>query len=207
MLTNIQRMSHLRLLLRRRIMISMTYDYSTAALCGSIATDIVSKLKVHELEIAECSSFRFHMATTLGGAILILATLLTRSLSSLGLQDNRPLYAESFQDGVKLLKDLGINLPAARRVANDLEDIIKVVTSILDQQSLSSPESGFSNYVPPNMDSLFPYTAIDFMQQDELPDELLGEFIDNTGDSMMQPADWGYYNIQPTTNGYSVAWI
>jgi hypothetical protein len=193
-------------------MISLTYDGSTGALCGSVAVDIVSQLKLHNLEATQSSSFRFHMATTLGGAILILATLLSRPLSPIGLQDKQPIYAEAFQEGVRMLRDLSKYLQAARRIANDLKDIIQVVTSILDQPSPLEQQEGFISYVPANMDGLFQYGGVDIVQQAALPEELLWDFSDGAGGSMfhydaINSLDSWDYDLQPVANDYSVAWI
>jgi len=195
-------------------MISLTYDGSTGALCGSVAIDIVSQLKFHDVEATQSSSFRFHMATTLGGAILILATLLSRPLASIGLQDERPTYAEAFQEGVRMLRDLSKYLQAARRIANDLEDIIQVVTSILDQPPPSAQQEGFISYVPVNMDGLFQYGGVDIAQQGQatLPEELLWDFGNGAGGSMfhydaINSLDSWNYDLQPMANDYSVAWI
>lgn len=152
------------------------------------------------------------MATTLGGAILILATLLTRPLSTISLQDKQPIYAQSFRDTVEMLRGLSTNLQAARRITKDLEDIIDVVTSILDQPQPLEPQTGFMNYIPANMENLFPYGTVDFTPQAVLPDDQPGGFSNAAGGSMfdydaMTSLDSWDYDTQPTTNGYGVVWI
>jgi hypothetical protein len=193
-------------------MISLSYDSTTGALCGSIAIDIVSQLKDHDFETIQPSSFRFHMATTLGGAILILATLLIRPLSTIGLQQEQPIYAEIFQEGVKMLRDLSTRLQTARHIIDNLEDIIQVVTSILDHSQSPESHEGSVNHIPANMDTMFLYGATDFAQQAALLDDLLGNCIGSTGgdtsnhDGMHSLDSWDY-DLLPTTNGNSVAWI
>jgi hypothetical protein len=59
------RASHLRLLLRRRLMVDMTYSINDGRLCGRLAMDIVREIVPFRKEAAERSSFRFHMAVSL----------------------------------------------------------------------------------------------------------------------------------------------
>jgi len=196
------------------MMVSLTYDASTGRLCGELAIDIVQQIKIHNAETTQPSSFRFHMATSLGGAILILATLLTRPLSVIGLQDNQPAYAENFREGVAMLRDLATYLQAARRIADDLEDIIQVVTSVLNQARIA-PQEEFMSVVPANIDNLFPYGAIDFAQQTGLPDEHVsdgGGGASRSGSGMftydaLNSLDSWHNELQPTVNGYGVPWI
>jgi hypothetical protein len=133
------RFSHLRLLLQRRSMLNLSFDSSTGRLCGDLAIDIVQRLREHASETQAPTSFQLYMSLSIGGAILILATLLVRDLTHIGLQDNTSAYAESFRVAVSLLNDLA-HLPIARRVADDLTDVAQVVTTVLNQPGIAYPE-------------------------------------------------------------------
>jgi hypothetical protein len=107
------RAAHLRLLLRRRLMVSMNFSAADGRLCGNLAMDIVKQISQHSNEAGEQSSFRFHMAVSLGSALLILSTLLCRGL--VDLQNFYAQYSEAFRTGLTLLRQLGKGLHAARR--------------------------------------------------------------------------------------------
>lgn len=200
-------MNHLRLLLHRQTMVTLSYDVATGRLCGELAIDIVRKISQHDNETSEPSSFRFHMATSLGGAILILATLLVRPVLPLGLEEHHTAYAESFRQGLTILRKLTVYLQAARRIANDLEDIIHVVLLVLNQ-SLLAPRDNFAAALPTNMDDLFPYTSVDFAQQSGL---INPQFNDGHGsgdyDGTNTMDSWDT-ELQPlASNGYGVPWL
>lgn len=142
-------------------MVSLTYNTYDGSLSGDLAKDIVQEIQAHAAESIRPSSFRFHMAISLGGAIIILAALLCRDLSAIHLNENRPEYAESFRQALNLLRGLAVNLHAARRILGDLEDIIKVVELIQDGQSQEISRAG---EVALNVDDLFPYGAVNFGQ-------------------------------------------
>lgn len=157
------RVAHLRLLLRRRLMVSLTYSAHDGRLCGEIAIDIVRMISQRSSEATEESSFRFHMAVSLSGALLILGTLLCRRLSELELQDNYTAYAEAFRQGLALLRKLGTGLFAARRVLDDLKETISFVTALIDQPA-PTPQQPLMR-MPSNTEQLFPYGAVDFNHQ------------------------------------------
>lgn len=157
------RVAHLRLLLRRRLMVSLTYSPHDGRLCGDLAIDIVRLVAQRASEATEASSFRFHMAVSLSGALLILGTLLCRRLSELGLQDNYTAYAEAFRQGLALLRELGTGLFAARRVLDDLKETISFVTALIDQPA-PTPQQPLMR-MPSNIEQLFPYGAVDFNHQ------------------------------------------
>ncbi|KAF2472467.1 uncharacterized protein BDR25DRAFT_302638 [Lindgomyces ingoldianus] len=211
------RLNHLRLLLRRRTMVRLKYDGSTGRLCGDLAIDIVQRIKAHTPEAKAPSSFRFHMTASLGSAILILATLLVRDLASIGLQDKQSAYADSFRDGVSILHDIAIYLQAARRVADDLKDIVHVVTAVLSQQQ---GQDGVitQNVIPLNIDDLFPYSTLDFAQQGgwgEYHGSLGMAGWNGTGgtgaaggmDNQMTNLDSWDFELQPHSGGHGVPWI
>lgn len=219
------RLNHLRLLLRRRTMISLRYDGSTGRLCGDLALANTQLIKSHAVDAKGPSSFRYHMAASLGGSILILATLLVRDLSSIGLQDQQAAYADSFQDALAILQDLSLYLQAARRVLDDFRDIVNVVTTILNQQQNSAKGQGQTqghdslqsgNLFPTNIDDLFPYGTLDFAQQAGagLSDtgrvgsggDAHGQWI-GSGANIEGTDSWDF-ELQPTGGGgYGVPWI
>ena len=206
-------MNHLRLLLRRRDMVSLIYDASTGRLCGELAIDIVQQLKQHAGEATQPSSFRFHMATSLGGALLILATLITRDLSPIGLELNLPSYVEKFQEATTMLHDLAIHLQAARRIVHDLRDITDVARTIIDGRATEPLEDPVWA-VPEDFDGLFPYGSLDFALQAGVPDP--GEACslhtesrrnDTVRQNAFSPMGSWDSELQQATNGYGAPWI
>lgn len=193
-------------------MVSLAYDTNTGKLCGELAIDIVQRIKPHSAEASQPSSFRFHMAASLGGAILILATLLSRSLASIGLEENIQAYAENFRLGVTILHDLAIYLQAARRMADDLKNIIQVVMTILDQSHLT-PLTESSHLLPSNIDTLFPYGAVDFAQQANMDfSQANHAWTGADGNEVFSheaftSLDSWENELQPMINGYGVPWI
>ncbi len=196
-------------------MVSLTYDGSTGRLCGDLAIDTVQQISSFKHEISGPSSFRFHMAFSLGNAILVLATLLCRPLTTIGLQDNQPIYAENFQQGMAMLRDLAIYLEAARRIIDDLEDIVQVVETVLNQSPLMVQED-LMNIIPENIDHLFPYSEVDFAQQARPIGENLagdGAWVSGNGDGgsynqgLSSLLDWWDDDLQPPINGYGAPWI
>ena len=129
----------------------------------------VRLIKVHDADARSPSGFRFFMTASLGGSILILATLLARDLASIGLQDQQQAYAQSFRDAIGILHDLATYLRAARRVVDEFRDIVNVVTTILNQQQgIGNGQEGQPappTMFPANLDDLFSYGALDFAQQ------------------------------------------
>jgi hypothetical protein len=174
--------------------------------------EVVQEIQKYRSDITEPSSFRFHMATSLGSAILILATLLSRQLSAIGLQDQQPAYAESFRGAVVILHDLAIYLQAARRMANDLKDIIDLITKLLNQSSIAMQED-IMNTMPDNIDDLFPYDAVDFAQQKRPHMELTGNGGGgdiNSGSLGYDALDWSNgwdFDFQQSATGYGAPWI
>jgi hypothetical protein len=203
----VTRFNHLRLLLRRRAMVSLTYDATTGSLCGNLAVETVDQIALHKLDIPQQSSFRFHMAVSLGGAILVLATLLCRDLTTIGLQSQRTRYAESFHNATQMLNELSTYLNAAKRIAEDLASITQVVNSVNTQSIAQGPR--YTN-IPDDLDAMFPYGAIDFAQQhDTLQDPPSVTSHAGSGalnfDAFASLDSWEHdYNV---TTGYGVPWI
>lgn len=151
-------MNHLRLLLRRKTMISLCYSSVDGIVCGDVAMDIVNELQPHALKAQTPSPMRFHMAFSLGGAVLILATLLCRDLSAVRLQGHRASYVESYRQGMNMLQDIASYLIAARRILADLKEITQVADMLLENTPLQGPD--FAGIVPPNVEDLFPYGSL-----------------------------------------------
>ena len=208
------RVAHLRLLLRRRLMVSLTYSPHDGRLCGEIAMDIVRMIAQRSSEATEASSFRFHMAVSLSGALLILGTLLCRRLSELGLQDNYPAYAKAFRQGLALLRELGTGLFAARRVLDDLKETISFVTALIDQPA-PAPQQPLMR-MPSNTEQLFPYGAVDFNHQSGAgyPYEAMqaNDMRQNVGFTGRENGYNGWDPAHPEaqqqqSTGYGVPWI
>ncbi|KAF2194024.1 hypothetical protein K469DRAFT_617820 [Zopfia rhizophila CBS 207.26] len=201
------RLNHLRLLLRRRTMVSLKYDGNTGSLCGDLASDIVQKIKAHSPEARIPSSFRFHVTASLGSALLILTTLLVRDLAPIGLQDRQPAYAESFREGIAILNDLAAYLQVARRVTEDLKDIVQVVTSMLEQRQVVLHNQQDGGSATSNITNLFPYTALDSVQQAGLNEYQGGFGIWNGADAPLGSSETWDFEVQPARGGYGVPWI
>lgn len=185
------RLNNLRLLLRRKDMLSLKYDGGLGRMCGDLAIDTVERVKAHAPEAKIPSSFRHQMTAALGGAILILSTLLVRDLPSLGLQDKGAAYAESFRDAVGVLQDLAMYLQVARRVADDFKDVIHVVTAILN--------GGPPDLMPATFDHLFPYQVLDFAEQQGS--------VSDTGTWTGGENDSWDVEIQPSSGAHGVPWM
>lgn len=150
------RLDYLRILLYRSTMVSLNYDGNTGHLCGDLAMDTISRLKPFDLDAKSGNTFRFHMAVSLGSAILILSTLLIRDLSPIGLDGMHAVYADSFREGIAILQDLAIYLQVARRIMDDLKDVANAVTTILNE----GPGAA-SHLLGPDLGQLFPYGEVE----------------------------------------------
>lgn len=127
----------LRLLLYRRTMISLEFDQATAELCGDLAVEIVESMERHEESITERTSFRFHMTSVLGGAIIILASILAHDFAAksnptpvIDLREKLPYYFPAFTKAVYMLKELGKSIQLARRVVSELDELVEVVLKV-----------------------------------------------------------------------------
>lgn len=212
-------MNHLRLLLRRRRMVSLNYGTMDGFVCGGVAMDIVQDIQTYAMEADKPSSYRFHMAFSLGGAIVVLATLLCRDLSTVDLDRHRPSYTESYHLGMSMLRDLAATLPSARRILDDLRKIVEVVDLVLqDRTSGVLHHEDFTNLVPPNMDDLLPYsllasgTDMDINQPDQtcvtgnmgMPEV---EFISHRHMTPKAWDSWDSFELMMTPGGQGVPWV
>lgn len=202
------RISHLRLLLRRRLMVTLTYGQQDGRLCGELAIDIVQQVLQHHREARQPSSFRFHIAVSLGGALMILATLLCRPLAQVGLQDCQPAFADNFRNGYALLQDVSTTLQAARRIVDDLKDITSVVMALINQPN-TAPQQAPTNY-PTNIDKLFAYGPLDFVPQSGYPYETYQVANGPDGDAYNFDG-WNTYDVAAGADlqnpGQTGAWL
>lgn len=200
-------------------MVSLCYDAHDASVCGDLAKEIVEEIHAHASEITKPSSFRFHMAISLGGAVIILATLLCRDLSAICLEGSQPTYAKSFRAGIAMLRDLAINLRAARRLMEDLKDIINVVELVLNNDRTGlSPRGDSINVNPRCIDNIFPYSAIYIGPDIQLPNMdtiypdppiITGSIGNGAGDHDILGSLWNSWDDEflSTQQGPGIPWI
>ena len=182
--------------------------------------EIVRDMQAHVAEISQASSFRFHMATALGGAIIILATLLSRDLSELGLLERHASYAESYKQGISILRELAVNLDCAVRIIEDMRNILRVVDLVLQQNhSPGAMQNGaLMDVVPANMDELFPYDPTN--SNNLFMAESLGSFggLEASAEHTSLHQQLGHHGATPiwdvwgdalprTSGGYGVPWV
>lgn len=154
-------LDQLRLLLFRQTLLSLQYDTETARMCGDLAIKIVQRAKAHTSDANDPLSFRHHMASSLGSAMLTLMVLLFRDMPYISLNDHSTTQLEeAYNDANTILTDLASSLGLARRIKNDFADI-----EAARQQAMSSAEFGFGGTVAADMKELFPYTSLDFAHQ------------------------------------------
>lgn len=193
-------------------MVSLNYDAATGLLCGTLATEMVNQLQAHRHEIHEPSSFRFHMSTSLGGALLILATLLSRDLSTIGLQSHCGQWAAAFNTAIEMLDELGKTLGAARRITGDLENVVTSVKSIRSRPPVST-QSNTTDLTLRDFDTVFSCADQEFPRRTTVS---LGPAVPDTASQAQYPAfdyevfasvdNWDTY-FQPDVNGYGVPWL
>ncbi|GAB7360902.1 hypothetical protein MBLNU230_g0888t1 [Neophaeotheca triangularis] len=202
------RISHLRLLLRRRLMVTLQHGSQNGRLCGELAIDIVQRVLQHHRDARQPSSFRFHMAVSLGGALMILATLLCRPLTELGLQDCQAAFADHFRSGYALLQEVSSTLQAARRTVDELKDITSVVMTLINQPTAAPHQMPIS--YPPNMDKLFAYGPLDFVPQSGYPYETYQVANGRDGDAYIYDG-WNTFDVATGGDlqnpGQAVAWL
>jgi hypothetical protein len=154
-------LDQLRLLLFRQTMLSVRYDTDIARLCKDIAINIVQRVKSHKGDVGEPTSFRFPMASSLGGAMLILATLLFREMPYVASDDRSPIYPEeAYGDATSILASLASGLALARRIKNDFSEV-----ESLHQQTVDPTELNLGHDYPADTKHIFPYTSLDFTHQ------------------------------------------
>lgn len=138
-------------------MVSLSYTATDGRVGGDVAIDIINDLRTHTTEAQNASSLRFHMAFSLGGAVLILATLLCRDLSVIRLQEQRPAYIEAYKLGMSILRNISSHLHTANRILEDLKDITSVVDMLLESSGPGPAElQNFQDVIPGNIEDLFP---------------------------------------------------
>ncbi|KAJ4298829.1 hypothetical protein N0V90_004071 [Kalmusia sp. IMI 367209] len=152
-------LSQLRLLLFRQAMLSLQYDAEIGRTCGDIALTIVQRAELHAGDTKLPTSFRFHIATSLGSAILNLSTLLTRNLVAVGLNEHRADYLQGYRDALSVLADLTPGLALARRIRKDFVKLEPILN--LDDIDVFQ----IQHIIPANIKDIFPYTSLDFARQ------------------------------------------
>lgn len=187
--------------------------------------DMVRDIHSYAREADKPSSYRFHMAFSLGSAIIILAALLCRDLTTIGLQEHRLAYTESYRLGMSTLQELSVHLCEAGRIMDNLKDIANVVDLVLQHQNPDALENGnFTDLIPANMDDLFPLGAMDYSHMDMttgdfeplyvagdgvgLSGELNTGSIQNYRDSIEGGGDsWDHFELLRTTGEHGVPWV
>lgn len=175
------RLSSLRLLLFRQLMLSLKYDAEHARLCSDLAIDIVQRIRKYKSDMIQPDSFRFHMATSLGSALLILGTIVVRDLETTGLDQRWFDCADVFKEAKTLLQDLSHHHAVARRIQEDLKDILEAVQAMFTYQNQQTTQDEYSlpqHVLPANIATLFPYTELDYAQQPGGGDVVLGSNSD-----------------------------
>ena len=192
------RLGLLRLYLYRQVMISLTFDGERGRICGDLAIELVQRVQEHNVETVPLHSFRFYMATTLGGALLILSTLCVRDLASIGLQDHWKGYADGFREALEMIRNFSQHTNVARRILADFRHVVPVVIKVLNQQQHG--HSFPQQLVPASIRDLMPYSSLDFAQQ--VNGGVFSSDMDSTQDTDLWDPD-----ACEKEGKYGVAWI
>lgn len=156
-------LDQLRLMLFRQTMLTSRYDADVAGLCRDLAVNIVQRIKPHlqESVAGQPTSFRFPMASCLGGAMLILATLNFRGTPYIASDDHsRARCEEAYVEATNMLAALASSLPLARRIKDDFAEYEKLHQQTVDPTKLNIGHDDSIGKL-----ELFPFTALDFTQQ------------------------------------------
>lgn len=191
------RVHALRLLLHRPALFNLDYDGHTGRTCGDLAVDIVQRVRSCGADATQPSSVRFDMTFALGGAVLVLATVLLRNPTTTGLQDRYQVYGEHFHGAMSLVEAFAAYLPIARRVADDLGDIGSIVYAVLNH--LEPGSAWPTGLVPPNLQQRFPYRTV------ELDEHLIASAQSVEWPGMVS-AGWDS-QAKSTSSHHGVLWI
>ncbi|KAF2009504.1 hypothetical protein BU24DRAFT_76108 [Aaosphaeria arxii CBS 175.79] len=142
------RFNNLRLFLRRTTMLSLNYDGKTGVTYGDIALDTIQRFKPHAREAKIPSPLRFHMATTLSHSLLILASLILRDLSSIGIQDRKDLYTVGYLDAKNILQEIAAHNQVARRIVDDFRSLFRSVSTALNNREIGTPNWANDHFNP-----------------------------------------------------------
>lgn len=160
-------LDQLRLLLFRQTILSLRYDADVACLCRDLAINIVQRIKNHKGDASQPTSFRFAMASCLGGAMLILATLLFRDMQYITSDDRSLAHSEeAYADATAILADLAPGFALARRIKKDFAEL-----GNLHRQTVDPTELNFGHDLPVGRQELFPYTPLDLTRQSDFSAE------------------------------------
>jgi hypothetical protein len=198
-------LDQLRLLLFRQTMLSFRYNADIACLCKDIATNIVQRAKSHKGDASEPTSFRSPMASSLGGAMLILATLLVREMPYVVSDDRSPTYPEeAYSDASSILDNLASGLALARRIKNDFSEVEN-----LHHQTVGPTELNFGHDYPADTKELFPYTSLDFTHQSVFNAEVdpKERHADGLGSASTLHTDLWSSEFATKEGKYGVPWI
>lgn len=198
-------LDQLRLLLFRQTMLSLQYDTNIACQCRDIAVNIVRRAQGHSGEAGQQTSFRFHLASSLAGATLILATLLFRDHSYIEPDERSAAYSkEAYDDAIRILTNLASGLVLARRIKNDFVEVEN-----LHQQTIDSTELNFGYVLPADTKELFPYTSLDYTQQSGFSSEAgSGSRVTNeSGSASALNSDLWSSVFEIKEGKYGVPWI
>lgn len=162
------RLALLRLFIFRQAMLSLKYDAEQGRVCGDLALEVVQRISAHTNKTESLSSFRFHMTTALGSAMLILSTLIFRDLAPIGLHDRKNDYLNGFIQALHVIEQFSQHTSVARRILSDFKDIVaffKQIWNTISKEEREGTEWFPQFLVPPNLKDLLPYQSLDFAQQ------------------------------------------
>jgi hypothetical protein len=149
-------MMQLRLLLRRKKLISLKIDSQTRKICTDLTVQVIALLNGHADEVSRPSSFRYYMAWSLGDAIITATCLLCA-----GEATTEPALTSSFKMASETLSLLSSHLPAAERIHGELAEIVRIVQSRLELAAFGNAEHALPAF-PEDFDQLLQMTSTTF---------------------------------------------
>jgi len=107
------------------------------------------------------------------------------------------------------MHSLAVSLQAARRIEEDVNDIVQVVSTWLSQ-STAAPQEEIMSLVPSNIDHPFPYGAVSFDSHTQWPKEQLLDIAEGTPGFGVDLYYDNFHGMEPNDNEfqhYGVPWI
>ncbi|KAF2117417.1 fungal-specific transcription factor domain-containing protein [Lophiotrema nucula] len=196
LLTHI-RASLLRLRIHRMDIMNLTLESPVGVIYGDIAVDIVQRIQHYAMESTFPEHCRFEIVIALAQAIWTLCALLIQR-DSLRIQEKREVYVENFKNAITWVHSLAAQSEIARRISNDLKDIVQVALSTLDTNIVPTDEI--------NTRKLFPYRDLDFAHQVKLNGARDNRATDGSLTFTNGPATAGY-GSRRVAGAYGVPWI
>jgi hypothetical protein len=137
----------------RAEILTTQYDNEKAACFLWLALSTIDNMRNFS---CEAQSFRHAMVTSLASALLTLCSLLVREALAPGLfsEEQHEKCRQGFRDCVAILLDLNYGLPYARRVWRDFNQIVSVVSAIVNHQTTDP------FLLLANVGDLFPYNDL-----------------------------------------------